>query len=60
MSSMRPNEPSGRLKTQLDYAEPDEIAKPGVPQYCERISADVAEAAHGACRQRIFFTESGC
>ncbi len=35
----------GRLKTQLDYAETPEIAKPGVPQYCEQISADVAEAA---------------
>lgn len=35
----------GRLKTQLDYAEASEIAKPGVPQYCERIAADIAEAA---------------
>jgi uncharacterized alpha-E superfamily protein len=35
----------GRLKTQLEYAEAGEIAKPGVAQYCDRIAADIAEAA---------------
>ncbi|HYO09244.1 MAG TPA: alpha-E domain-containing protein [Tepidisphaeraceae bacterium] len=35
----------GRLKTQLDYAEPAEVLKPGVPQYCERIQHEIAEAA---------------
>ena len=35
----------GRLKTQLDYAEAGEITRPGVPQYCERIQFDIAEAA---------------
>jgi uncharacterized alpha-E superfamily protein len=35
----------GRLKTQLEYAESSEIAKPGVQQYCDRIAADIAEAA---------------
>jgi uncharacterized alpha-E superfamily protein len=35
----------GRLKTQLEYAEGGEIARPGVPQYCDRIAADIAEAA---------------
>ena len=35
----------GRLKTLLDYAEVNELARPGVPQYCDRIAADIAEAA---------------
>ena len=35
----------GRLKIQLEYAEPNEIVKPGVPQYCDKIQTDVAEAA---------------
>jgi uncharacterized alpha-E superfamily protein len=35
----------GRLKTLLDYAEVSEVARPGVPQYCDRIAADIAEAA---------------
>jgi uncharacterized alpha-E superfamily protein len=35
----------GRLKTQLEYAEASEIARPGVIHYCDRIAADVAEAA---------------
>ena len=35
----------GRLKTLLDYAEVNEIARPGVQQYCDRIAADIAEAA---------------
>ena len=35
----------GRLKIQLEYAEASEIVRPGVPQYCDRIQNDVAEAA---------------
>src|SRR4051794_13054554 len=35
----------GRLKTQLDYAEPEEVLRPGVPHYCERIQSDIASAA---------------
>jgi len=35
----------GRLKIQLDYGETNEITKPGVAQYCERIQSDCAEAA---------------
>ena len=35
----------GRLKIQLEYAEAGEIVRPGVPQYCDRIQNDVAEAA---------------
>jgi uncharacterized alpha-E superfamily protein len=35
----------GRLKTQLDYAEAEEVLRPGVPQYCERIQSDIASAA---------------
>jgi uncharacterized alpha-E superfamily protein len=35
----------GRLNTQLEYAEASEIARPGVIHYCDRIAADVAEAA---------------
>ena len=35
----------GRLKTQLEYAAMEEILKPGVTQYCDRIQSDVAEAA---------------
>jgi uncharacterized alpha-E superfamily protein len=35
----------GRLKTHLDYAEVSELARPGVPQFCDRIAADIAEAA---------------
>jgi uncharacterized alpha-E superfamily protein len=35
----------GRLKIQLEYAEPAEIIKPGVAQYCDKIQTDVAEAA---------------
>ncbi|MEO6436885.1 MAG: alpha-E domain-containing protein, partial [Tepidisphaeraceae bacterium] len=35
----------GRLKIQLEYAEAAEITRPGVPQYCDKIQSDVAEAA---------------
>ena len=35
----------GRLMAQLDYAEKHEITRQGVPQYLQKIQADVIEAA---------------
>jgi uncharacterized alpha-E superfamily protein len=35
----------GRLKTQLEYAEMSEILLQGLPQYLQKIQADIAEAA---------------
>ena len=43
----------GRLKIQLDYGETDEITKPGVASYCERIQNECADAAMGI--QKTYF-----